>query len=995
MEPTLLQEIFGLWQNVAPLVLGVLAYSWLRGALVRWPRPVRAGVEGVFGFGLAVLCMSAPVRLAPGAQIDSRDAIVGLVTVFGGPLAGAVTAAASAAYRLWLGGIGAPSGAISVAAAFGLSLPIWHWLRKRNTPPDYRHLAALTLAVGLALMFSLFVASYALTNEIWRKAGITFLTIVPASVFVLGAIMVRFERGRAAERRVAESEALLRSIIDNLPHPLSIKDRRDRFLLVNKAYERGLGLPAAEVIGQPGRLIAQQVQGSEPVHEMQQRVWRTGKAERTPPLPISYRGHSYACVFNSFPIRNADGGFDAIGTVHHDMTKLVAAQENLVAREASLQRQHQALVEILRSNTIADKPMIETVQALTEITTAVIGADGCSVHFIDHGRGVVRCVDAFRRDGGHATLPEAELSSYPALAGDLERHRVVAIDDTFTDPRLGARAKVLQARGVRSTIFAGIYLDAQPEGYFTFVSMKAKRAWTADEVAFARSVADLLAFMLLTSRYREALAALDLVSDAIYVEREDGSVIYANLPARMLAGLPPPCGSIPLAAAAFPRPSEPLQGERDAHEIGWTVFGRSCELSVRRSRLPGAGIVTVIEDITDRRAEQRDRERLQMQLQQASKMEAIGQLAGGVAHDFNNLLGAVIGFARFLEQDLPAHSQQHQFAQRILGACNRGKELVAQILAFSRAHTLEKKPIDLRAALRDSWDLLAGSLPATTTIAVDAGGLPLVVKANETQLGQIIVNLCLNAHDAMAGRPGQITVALSRVGPGDADFRRTLLVGQLDPACAYARLDVADSGGGIPTENLQRIFEPFFTTKERGRGTGLGLAVVHGVVTLYEGACAVESDPARGTRFSVYLPLTETRKPRPRAEQQGDDLRGRERVLIIDDEIDITDMLSIGLERLGYEVAALNDPAEALEAVREAPGAWDAVVTDHLMPGMQGLSLAQELKSLRSDLIVVLCTGLDDGVVGQAAKAQGIDAFFAKPVEPEQIAAAIRALSVY
>jgi PAS domain S-box-containing protein len=993
MESSLFQQLVGLWQNAALLVLGVLTYSWLRGALDRRPPAVRASVEGLFGFGLAVLCMSAPLQVSPGVQIDSRDAMVALVMVFGGPIAAAITTIAAVAYRLWLGGAGAVGGAVGMAATFGVSLPVWYWLRRSNKPADYRDIAGLAAAVGAALLVGLLAQPHAVALEMWQRAGIAGLMIVPGAVFVLGAIMVRFERGRAAERRVAESEARLRSIVDHLPHPLSIKDRQDRYLLVNKSYERAAGVSAAELNRRKGRSITERFQGSEPVSELQRRVMSTGEPERTPPLTLSDRGRSFSIIVNSFPIRNLDGGFDAIGTVVTDVTELLAAQERLVAREAMLQRQHLALVDALRGHAMADRPLIETVRTLNEIAVEVVGADGAGVILIEDQQGPARCIDAFLRGEGHGTLPDLLPDAYPDLWDDLERQHVIGIEDALADPRVAARAELLKARGARSLLIAGIYVGARLEGIFCFISVGATRRWTAEDLAFARSAANLLALALLTSRHHEALAALDLVSDAIYVEREDGRVIYANRPACALAGLPAAADGVPLPASVFPRPSEPLHGERDVQEIGWSVSGQTRELSVRRSRLPGAGVVTVLEDVTTQKAEQRDRDRLQTQLQQSSKMEAIGQLAGGVAHDFNNLLGAVIGFARFLEQDLPAGTQERLFAQRILSACNRGKELVAQILAFTRARTVERKPIDLRTALHESRNLLAGSLPATTQLAIDAGDQPQVVVANETQLSQVIVNLCLNAHDALAGRPGQIKVALSRVHPGDADHRRTLLVGQLDPARAYARLDIADTGSGIAPENLSRIFEPFFTSKERGRGTGLGLAVVHGVVTAYEGGCAVESNPGSGTRFSVYLPLTEARTGPALKEGQGADLRGGERVLIVDDETDITDMLAIGLERLGYEVAALNDPGEALEAVRDAPAAWDVVITDHIMPGMQGVSLVRELKSLRPDLIVILCTGLDDGVVGQAAQAQGIDAFFAKPVGPEQLAAAIRDLA--
>jgi PAS domain S-box-containing protein len=992
MEPTLLQQFLAVWQNAALLVLGVFAYSSLRAVLEHQPRLIRGGVEGLFGFALAVLCMSAPLRLSAGVQIDARNAIVALVTVFGGPLAAAITAVGATGYRLWLGGAGALGGAIGIAASFGVSLPFCYWLRARKMLPNYRHVAALALAVGVALLIGIFIQPRAVALEMWQWAGIAGLTVVPSSVFVLGAIMVRFERGRAAERRVAESEARLRSIIDNLPQPLSIKDRQDRFLLVNKAAERRIGLPAEELIGQEDKLITKPAQGFEPVFEIQQRVLRTGEPARTPPLPVSYDGQPFSFVYSSFPIRNADGGVDAIGTISTDVSELTEAREALERRRSILERQQRALIDIVRANVFMERSVTfaDAVRTITEAAGEVMEVEYTHVFQIDEPSAVSRCVDEWMRSTGrHGRAPDADLRHYGKLLSDLDRDQVTAITDPM-DARLEERRDVLVARNVQAGILAGIYLGTHMLGHVGFIHVGSARQWTVEEMAFARSIADLVALMLVTSQHREALASLDLVGDGIYVEREDGRVIYANRAALVLAGQPNTGTMSYDGASSFPRAPVSLETDRDLHEITWAQDGVFLDLELRRTRLPGGGIVTVIEDITNKMAAQRDRERLQIQLQQASKMEAIGQLAGGVAHDFNNLLGAVIGFARFLEQDLPAGSQERQFATRILSACSRGKELVSQILAFTRAHTVERKPIDLRAALRDSRDLLAGSLPATTRLAVHAGELPLVVEANETQLGQIIVNLCLNAHDAIAGQPGQIRVALSRVRPGNADYRRTHLVGGLDPARAYARLDVADSGGGIAAEILPRIFEPFFTTKERGRGTGLGLAVVHGLITAYEGACAVESNPGRGTRFSVYLPLTEVRKPRTHGERTGTDLRGRERLLIVDDEVDITDMLSIGLERLGYEVAALNDAAEALEAVREAPAAWDVVITDHLMPGMQGLSLAQELKALRADLMVILCTGLDNGVIGQTAKAQGIDAFFAKPVEPEQIAAAIR-----
>jgi PAS domain S-box-containing protein len=992
MEPTLLQLAIGLLQNAAVLVLGVLCYCWLRGPVSPWSRWAREPLEGLVCAGLAVLCMSNPLWLSPGVQIDSRNAIVAVATLFSGPVAGLIAAAAAAGYRLWIGGVGAQGGAIGAVGAYLVSLPFWYWLGRTKTPLGYRHVATLALAIGVLMLLALPIQPAAVATEMLQRAGIPGLTIVPGSVFVLGSIVLRLERGRAAERALEESEARFRSIIDNLPDPLTIKDRDNKVLLVNKAFEEATGFAAEGLVGRSIDKVWEDIGGSSAFADLARRVWETGKNLRSEPLTVRHRDRQYSWVVTSFPMRDSRGEIDSIGAVTTDVTGLVKARAELEAREASLRRQQEALVDIVRDNAASKRSFIEAVRTLTEVTGAVIEVDRTVVRVMDRETGTASCLDDWeRRAGRHGHASDLEMGRFGQLLTDLERERVLAIEDAFADERIAWRRAIMREHNVGALMIAGSYIGAQMEGYVCFVHRGGKRQWTAEELAFARSVADLFALMLLTSRHREALAALDLATDAIYVEREDGRVIYANRPALALAGLSVDASQLP--SKSLPRPAQALADERDLQEVSWPVSGAMRDLELRRARLPDGGVVTVIEDITAKKSEQRDRERIELHLQQASKMAAVGQLAGGVAHDFNNLLGAVIGFARFLEQDLPADTPQHGFAQRILSACNRGKDLVAQILSFTRARALERHPVDLRTVIEEARELLAGSLPATTRLVVEPGAAPLVVQGNEAQLQQVLVNLCLNAHDALGGEPGEIRVMLAPLRPGAADYRRPLIVGQLDARQRYARLDVIDTGSGIAAESLPRIFEPFFTTKERGRGTGLGLAVVHGIITSYDGACGVDSRPAQGARFSVYLPLVE-RVASPQA-TGGDlrDLRGRERVLVVDDEVDITDMLSVGLERLGYEVAALNDPTVALAVVGEEPRAWDAVITDQLMPGMQGLVLAEKLKALRPDLIVILCTGLDDGVVSRSATLQGVDAFFAKPVEPDQLAAAIRDLS--
>ncbi len=397
-------------------------------------------------------------------------------------------------------------------------------------------------------------------------------------------------------------------------------------------------------------------------------------------------------------------------------------------------------------------------------------------------------------------------------------------------------------------------------------------------------------------------------------------------------------------------------------------------------------------DITERRARERERDALQAQLQQAAKLEAIGRLAGGIAHDFNNLLGAALGFAGFLATDLPAGSQPHRFATRIMDVCVRGKALVGQLLAFARARDVERRVLDLVAVVESSRDLLCASLPISTALTVREPGGPLPVLGDDGELHQLLFNLCLNANDALGGGTGTIAIELDRASAQAVGAERhgRLVSGRLEAGCGYARMTVADTGSGMDEAVLARILEPFFTTKQRGRGTGLGLAVVHGLITAYGGALSIESAPGRGTTVSVYLPLV-VGAPAAAADRPAEpDGRGDERVLVVDDQPELVEVLVVGLRRLGYDAHGLTEPADALAA---DGGGWDVVIADHVMPGLTGLTLIRMLKKRHPALLAVLYTGIQDGVPESVAREHGADAVLHKPIEPKDVAVCIRRLA--
>ena len=374
---------------------------------------------------------------------------------------------------------------------------------------------------------------------------------------------------------------------------------------------------------------------------------------------------------------------------------------------------------------------------------------------------------------------------------------------------------------------------------------------------------------------------------------------------------------------------------------------------------------------------------LQRQFRQAQKMEAIGTLAGGIAHDFNNILSAIIGYAELalLQSNDPAIRKS---IKAVLDAGRRASELVSQILAFSRQSEQEFKPVQVRLIVKEVIKLLRASLPATIEIRQHLASDSLVL-ADPTQIHQMIMNLCTNANHAMEEKGGVLTIELN-----DVVLDEKLLAGHtgLQPG-KYLKLTVSDTGCGMSPEVVDRIFDPFFTTKPPGKGTGMGLSVLHGIVKSYRGTVTVTSQPGKGTTFSVYIPIHKKR-PSAAADDEQPLPTGNERILFVDDEESIAAMTTEMLTRLGYRVTALTDSRKALELFSKDPLAFDLVITDMTMPQMTGDKLAMKLMALRPGLPVILCTGFSDLIDDTRARAMGIAAFVSKPVLNRRLAETIR-----
>ena len=345
--------------------------------------------------------------------------------------------------------------------------------------------------------------------------------------------------------------------------------------------------------------------------------------------------------------------------------------------------------------------------------------------------------------------------------------------------------------------------------------------------------------------------------------------------------------------------------------------------------------------------------KLEAQLHQRLKMEAIGTLAGGIAHDFNNLLYPIIGFAEMTLDNLPPDSEAAENQQEILKAAGRAKNLVDQILTFSRQEAPKKQPVDVQTVLAEGIRLLRAFLPATIDIRQQIASDPMTLMADPTQLHQVVLNLGTNAGHAIGRTHGAITFVLEAAMLSQGAMPPQI---RLKPG-PYARLRVVDTGCGVDPEIVDRIFDPFFTTKEPGDGTGMGLALVHGIVTNHGGAIAMESHPPQGTAVDIFLPLADGNRQEAQSLPEAFQIPKGTRVLLVDDEIQIIRMTTQMLKQMGCRVSAYSSGAKALEAFRENPDDFDLLITDLTMPAMTGEVLARAVGGIRPAIPIIICSG--------------------------------------
>ena len=467
--------------------------------------------------------------------------------------------------------------------------------------------------------------------------------------------------------------------------------------------------------------------------------------------------------------------------------------------------------------------------------------------------------------------------------------------------------------------------------------------------------------------HKKPLNVKDAQKDKRFSKKADKETGFVT---RCLVCVPVVQGQTLLGVVQALNPKNKKWFDEDDQEL-LESFGHLAAVAIVRSRL-----------LRERLKQREIEARLEAQLRQAQKMEALGTLAGGIAHDFNNILGVIMGYTEMGLEDVAPASPMERRLKEVLSAGRRARDLIHQILTFSRQEERELRPLHLGPVVGEITKLLRASLPANIRIRQTLSADPDLVLADPTQIHQVLMNLCANAAFSMRETGGTLTISLDEADP-DADAPANI------KKHGFVRLSVRDTGPGIEPMILDSIFDPFFTTKKPGQGTGMGLAMVHGIVHGFGGTVSVDSKPGQGSAFHVFLPKA-GKKPAIHRDIETPAPMGRGRVLFVDDEKALADIGREMLEGLGFKVTEKTGAKEALTAFRGDPDGFDLVITDQTMPGLTGAELAREILAVRPDMPIILCTGFSETISPEKAKALGIRDFLLKPVLKKDMAESIR-----
>ncbi len=1012
----------GMFNNLAIFIVLVAGYSFLHARLEETATLTRQGVLGLF-FGLfAIGCMYVKIPAAPGVIVDQRNAIVVLSGVFGGPLSAVVCSVMAAAYRLYLGGSGVLAGAVGVGLAAASGIVIHRFRDQIDTL--FKAFFSALMATVIILPGFLFVGDLQNGYDLMMAMALPYGSAIFLGILLVGLLLGHEEhRHSAVMDRLRAERALSRKA-----------DRRQREAGVITTIALSEKLVEGDVRG-----VASQVSRAscKAVDVDQVGVWLFEDNETRLVSLASYD------VFEEKPasgavLREHEDEFSIIKSV----TYMEVYHSNKDPRKDGWVKHYlkpqgiaSLLIAVIRPGgrnlgimTFEHRNTLHNWED-DEIAFACQLADQMALAFSnrERKRAEEKLRDALLRQNEAVKAGKVGLWDWNLVTNKVvysaEWKRQIGyeedeIEDSFEEWKTRVHPDDLDStlEKVNKSIKGG---GREHQSEFRFRHRDGSYRWIMAQASIIQDDAGRPVRMMgshvdITARKKaeaqwERLKAqmtnaveiahlgpweYDVVSDTFTFN--DHFYAIFGVAADEVGGYE--MSSVEYAKR-FVHPEDRYvvsEGIQKAIQTDDPNFKRQLEHRILYAdggigRLfvqffivkdgHGGTVKTygVNQDITDLR-------KMEERLQQAQKLESIGNLAGGIAHDFNNILFPIMGMSEMLLDDIPVGSPEYGNVQEIFKASKRGSDLVKQILAFSRQSENKKIPVRIQSIVKEIIKLSRSTIPSNVEIVQEVQGDCGMVMADPTQLHQIAMNLITNAYHSLDQAEKKIiTIALSEIELklGDAP------TGGLEPG-RYAMMSVSDTGHGIKPEILNKIFEPYFTTKEQGKGTGLGLAVVFGIVKTHKGDINVSSKLGRGTTFAVYLPLIEKTIEPASAKPVEEDQTGNERILVVDDEEAIARLEKQMLERLGYRVSMRVNSTEALAAFKAKPADFDLVLSDMTMPNMTGDQLAKEIISIRPDIPIIICTGFSEQLTEEKAAAMGIKGLLMKPIIKSDMARMVR-----
>jgi len=672
-------------------------------------------------------------------------------------------------------------------------------------------------------------------------------------------------------------------------------------------------------------------------------------------------------------------------------------------------RQLDAITELAIKKTSNNFDLKQLLKKICRLLSETIDVARTSIWLLSDDGSELRCITLYEADKKSLRQDDVVLYAhdFPEYFNAIKTKSRFSSEDVQNDSRIDNLAKNhFKPLGIKSLLDAGIIKNGAFAGVISAAHIGRKHKWHPDEETFLNTMALFVAHCFIESDQKRAEEALrrntTLLRAAGRVAKLGGwmadlvnrNIIYSDEVALILGK--EACYSRSMdetkkliapewrdrVIEAFMNcinTGTPLDEEFEIiTESGKRLWARASGEIVKNTSGEIIKIQGAFQDIT---AWKKTEERLL----QVHKLEAIGTLAGGIAHDFNNILGIILGYAQLAQLNSEKNPKVQRYIEQIYLACKRAKELVNQVFVFSRNGKSEKAPVDISVIIKEALKLLRVSIPSTIEIRQNIKSNSGIIKADQTQIQQIIINLCTNAAHAMKKEGGQLNIELTPVEITADEY----LICQNVKSGRYIKLTVEDTGCGMDKDTISRIFDPYFTTKKIGEGTGLGLPNVHSIVKDHGGVIKVFSQPGTGTSFHILFPIVQ--KKSEKKKQASSPLpKGNERILFVDDEKFLVDIGKELLESLGYNVETSTNVYDALELFYGWPDKYDLIITDIDMPKMTGEKLAAKIKKNRPGCPIIACTGFGMVTVHENAKAAGICEILMKPLSLQNLANAVR-----